>query len=217
MKSKYLLNNITKREWLKKQESLKKWRNQIWEERDEAAIKTYLDWHTDFFTRFYQSSSPSHMILDIGCGYMIKNFNQAGKLNRLMEFINSRYIGIDPIGEWFIPIKHSNVEFHIGYGEHLPFEANVFDSVMLLGVLDHVMDPPRVLREAYRVANNSYIEGTRRKVLQQKIYHYLGFDKHHRFAWTENELESLVSKVGFYPVRMDRCLCDVSFYIEAKK
>jgi SAM-dependent methyltransferase len=77
------------------------------------------------------------MILDIGCGYMIKNFNQAGKLNRLMEFINSRYIGIDPIGEWFIPIKHSNVEFHIGYGEHLPFEANVFDSVMLLGVLDH--------------------------------------------------------------------------------
>ena len=96
---------------------------------------------------------------------------------------------------------------------------------MLLGVLDHVMNPMKVLREAYRVLKkegrlwfaNSYIEGNTWYVLKTKLSHRLGFDKHHRYIWTPNDLELMVSRANFSIVRTDRCRCDVSFYIEGVK
>lgn len=41
--------------------------------------------------------------------------------------------------------------FHVGVGEHLPFEDGRFDMVVSLAVLEHVQDPVAVAREAGRV------------------------------------------------------------------
>lgn len=222
---KNFLVNVTKKGWLKRQDTLKEWRNQIWGKMDEQGIKTYIDWHEDFFTRFYRASSSSCVLLDIGCGYMIKNFHQAGKLDNLMGLINSKYIGIDPFDDWFVKIERFNIELHVGCGEELPFNDNQFDAIMLLGVLDHVVNPIKVLSEAYRVVKkegrlwfaNSYIEGNSLDVLKAKLSHRFGFDAHHRYVWTTRNLQLMVSKAKFSIIRTDRCLCDTSFYIEAIK
>lgn len=220
-----LLNGTRRKGWLKRQTTLKKWRDQIWEGNDKVGIKTYMDWHLDFFTRFYKAPSRSCTTLDIGCGYMVKNFYQVGKLNELMQIIGSKYVGIDPINDWFINDKQFDFELHHGHGEKLPFADERFDAVMILGVLDHVRDPMKVLHEAHRVLKkdgrlwfaNSYIEGNTWEVLKTKLYHRFGFDKHHRYIWAPNNLELMISRANFSVVRTDRCLCDVSFYIEGMK
>lgn len=220
-----LLNGTRRKGWQKRQNTLKQWRDQIWEKDDQSGIETYLDWHLDFFTRFYKALPRSCVTLDIGCGYMLKNFYQAGKLNELMQIINSKYVGIDPISDWFINDKQFGFEFHHGHGEQLPFQNEQFDAVMLLGVLDHVMNPMKVLHEAYRVLKkegrlwfaNSYIEGNTWHVLKTKLYYRFGFDEYHRYIWTPRDLELMISQANFSVVRTDRCLCDVSFYIEGMK
>ena len=59
-------------------------------------------WHLDFLERFYQPpEDPQSAILDVGCGYMLKNFQQAGMLGQLLRRLGGRYTGIDPIDQWF--------------------------------------------------------------------------------------------------------------------
>ncbi len=216
---------LVKRGWRKRQDTLKQWRDRIWDNNDTLGIKTYVDWHLDFFTRFYKSKSPHSRLLDIGCGYMLKNFHEAGRLDELMQLIKCNYTGIDPISDWFVNSDHFVFELHQGNGEQLPFGDGQFDSVMLLGVLDHVMDTGKVLSEAHRVLKNggtlwfanSYIEGSARHIWKMKLYHRIGFDEHHRYAWRPRDLESMISKASFSIVRTDKCLCDVSYYIEGVK
>jgi SAM-dependent methyltransferase len=219
------LNNIMGNRWSKKQAVLKEWRDQIWECNNEAAIKTYIDWHLDFFTRFYQPPLTSSHVLDIGCGYMIRNFYQAQKLDYLMTLINCQYIGIDPIDDWFVHRQSQDIEFYMGHGEDLPFSNGSFDAALLLGTLDHVLNPHKVLSETHRILKkggklwfaNSYVEGGAWKILKAKLYHGLGFDKHHRFIWTPRGLKSILSQANFYIERTAKCLCDTSFYIEGRK
>lgn len=81
-------------------------------------------------------------ILDIGCGidadleyFDIKNYPD----------IN--FIGLDPI----IGDKDHNFNFIQGVGEYLPVKDESIDQVIMSTMLDHVIDPLPVLKEAKRV------------------------------------------------------------------
>ncbi len=214
------------RDWIQRQNTLKKWRDNIWESNNTKGQKTYVNWHMDFFSRFYKApEDQNHVILDVGCGYMLKNFEQAGKLELLKEILGAKYVGIDPADDFFKISNSSGFKFYKGLGESLPFENEQFDSVMLLGVLDHVVKPEKVLKEANRVLKpsgklwfaNSFISGDKVSIFFTKLHHLLGFDEHHRFVWKTDDLERMIKKTNFSILKTDYCSCDVSYYIEAVK
>ena len=213
--------------WATRQETLRQWRNAIWEGAGQpAGQQVYLRWHRDFLERFYQPPQDRQSaILDVGCGYMLKNFQQAGMLDQLLRRLGGRYTGIDPIDEWFDIAADCPVRLCRGMGEHLPWDDASFDAALNLGVLDHTLRPKRVLAEIHRVVKpggilwfaNSFAAGSRLRVLWAKLAHRLGLDKNHRFVWTPRDLQRLVAAAGFTIVRTDYCRCDASFYIHAMR
>ena len=94
------------------------------------------------------------VILDIG-----------GHQGRLRHFLEDRsgYISIDPFMDVFDKIVETEglvdaypcllepCNFVAGYGEHLPFQSEMFDWVHLRSVLDHFYSPFSVIKESIRV------------------------------------------------------------------
>jgi SAM-dependent methyltransferase len=80
-------------------------------------------------------------LLDFGCG---------SKPYRSLFFNVSEYIGIDvDNGESH---NHENENIDIFYdGQTIPFENEVFDSILASEVLEHVPDIDKILSELYRV------------------------------------------------------------------
>jgi SAM-dependent methyltransferase len=74
-------------------------------------------------------------VLDIGCG--VKPYYP------YFAAVSSDYVGLD-LG----PGPSVDV---VGRAEELPFEDQSFDAVLATQILEHVEDPPRVLREVRRV------------------------------------------------------------------
>jgi ubiquinone/menaquinone biosynthesis C-methylase UbiE len=80
-------------------------------------------------------------VLEIGCGP-----------NGIIYYLNAKSkIGLEPmamndlIQDWKKSILRN------GTGENLPFEDNSFDVAIIFNVLDHCLDPAKVLTEIYRV------------------------------------------------------------------
>ena len=97
-------------------------------------LKKYFDLDLKFF--------EEKRVLEVGCG-------TRGVIYYLDE---AKYrIGIEPmnldgmIEDW----KKQFVKY--GIGEQIPFENNSFDIVLAINILDHVIDPKKVIRECYRV------------------------------------------------------------------
>lgn len=80
-------------------------------------------------------------ILDIGggVGYYASLFENA-----------SQCIVVDPLYDQ-IGIKLNGITGISCAGENLPFPSDSFDFVILRNVVDHMLEPERLLREAYRV------------------------------------------------------------------
>ena len=77
--------------------------------------------------------TSSTNILDVGCGR-----------NPYKKYFdsNKNYIGID---------KRSLTAHVRGVGEFMPFKGSFFDTILCTQVLEHVEDPPKVLRELNRL------------------------------------------------------------------
>jgi SAM-dependent methyltransferase len=96
---------------------------------------------------FVSSISPSK-ILDIGCG--------EGKILEQLHTYHpapSTGIDLDPARIYLAKSRSGDIPFVIGDAQELPYEDNSFDFVMILEVLEHVGEPDRVLREAFRVTS----------------------------------------------------------------
>lgn len=212
--------------WQKRQRRLKRWVADIWDDQgDSRGRETYLAWHEDFLDRFYRPPpGPAAVLLDVGCGYMLRNFHRAGRLQNLTDRLGAQYVGVDPERDWFDVPAPGPLGLCQGLGENLPFVADAFDAVFCLGVLDHVRHPDEVLREIGRVLKvggafwfaNSYVRGSWWQVGWEMARHRLGLDESHRFVWTPRGLERLVRRAGFRIVRTGECPVTTSHYIEAR-
>ncbi len=99
-----------------------------------------------FDQHFYLSGKD---VLDLGCA--------GGFMAEAMAARGARVIGIDPAaGAVEAARRHSGamgltIQYDVGVGEALPYNAAGFDAVICVDVLEHVSDLSRVLAEVARV------------------------------------------------------------------
>jgi len=85
---------------------------------------------------------PDHTLLDIGAGAgIIKSMN--------FKDFAGKVVGLDPDPR----VKDNPYldEGYIGFGEHLPFDDNTFDIVIMDNVAEHLANPRKVFSEIFRV------------------------------------------------------------------
>jgi len=139
-------------------------------------------------------------ILQIGCGPLdLINF-----LDRMKKY------SIDPLADYYkeqFNIRYKETNLIKGVGENLPYEDKFFDIVLLPNVLDHTIDPKKVLSEIKRVLKDGgilyfdvyfYQKGflqianiwkSLKKVLKKEI-----FNPAHPHMFTLKETKKLLSK-----------------------
>jgi SAM-dependent methyltransferase len=91
-------------------------------------------------------------VLDLGCGW-------GGRAARWLEIGASSVCGVEiaasqVVGACAFAEKKgfaSRVQFLVGTGEDIPCEPGSFDLVVMNDVMEHVIDPGRVLSECFRV------------------------------------------------------------------
>lgn len=89
--------------------------------------------------------SPGERVLDIGAGhgFVAKAVAERGCVVTALDVRNTS----------FVP----GLQVHIYDGHAIPFDANTFDTALLITVLHHIPDPDATLREATRVARKIII------------------------------------------------------------
>jgi SAM-dependent methyltransferase len=95
--------------------------------------------------RYYRQLGDSRRVLDLGCGL--------GDFGRLWPVADTEVYGLDVdsgaverASRWEIA-RHWDLEDAMP----LPFEDAFFDAVVARDVLEHLLDPGRVVRELYRL------------------------------------------------------------------
>ena len=120
-----------------------------WEELQKNGEKAYTEWAeaslsiglTDVEKAFGSFADLKGNVLDVGCGPQ----SYPGYASADKEKIN--LFGVDPLKG----VKERKFNFIIGIGEYLPFKNNFFDRVIFGTSLDHLFNPARSLKEAFRV------------------------------------------------------------------
>ena len=87
----------------------------------------------------FEDLSPLESVLDVGCG--VKPYKKYIKAKK--------YIGIDVEVSGHDPANINADQYFDGL--NIPFEGNTYDMVICMDVLEHAVDPDRLVREIYRV------------------------------------------------------------------
>jgi len=138
--------------WSEAMRRFLRWRDEAWGDPEEAAERreSARAMHESFIA-FCALPAERFDLLDIGSG----TGHVAGLLPDSAE-----YVGIDPLPAGFspagdippaIPRPQRRVSFVQGVGELLPFADDSFDAALMMGSLDHSLNPEEVLAEAARV------------------------------------------------------------------
>jgi SAM-dependent methyltransferase len=129
------------------------------------------------FLKWFPGVSLSEMsVLDIGSGY-------GGRTARYRELGARRVVGLEICSRMVEESRAyaeykalTNVEFHVGEGEHLPFADDTFDVVTSYDVFEHVHELDKVFDECMRVLK----PGGRLLAVFKPFYHPGGA---HLSAW----------------------------------
>ena len=92
-------------------------------------------------------------VLDVGCGWGGKMIYLA-KNTKLASISGFDLPGVYEPEASFKYARQQNVSncfFSTGFAERIPYEADKFDVLIMEDVLEHVVDPERVISECYRV------------------------------------------------------------------
>ena len=119
-------------------------------------------------------------ILEVGCG-----------IGGFLEF-NKTVEGVDINPELIKICKNKKLKANLMKIDQLPFEDNIYKSVILDNVLEHIEDPRKLIQEINRVLilNGIFLISVPGK---------RGFkhDKDHIHFYNEENLEKLLSEFGF--------------------
>jgi len=125
-------------------------------------MKTYID----FYERYWDKKSPAideynqwkrkiltsiipprSKILDVGCGKLSATFPLTKKSKITGIDISKKALELIPDNY----VKKIQLDLN---GNNLPFKNEGFDVVLLMDVLEHLIDPERIVRESVRVLIN---------------------------------------------------------------
>jgi len=124
-----------------------------------------------------KDTCPHAKCLDIGCGALRRPVYMATGMD---------FTGVDP-DPGFQP---RDFPFKQAMGEDLPFDNSTFGCVTLMSILDHVLDPEKVISEAHRV-------------LQPQGYIFVWYrdeacsDGHHLHHFTNASMQDLLVRHNF--------------------
>ena len=163
-------------------------------------------------------------VIDIGCGdgtYTIEVYDR-GKVSSMVA---------GDVADKAIRIARDrstdrNIQYHVNSAYEIPFDRQTFDVAILRGVLHHLDDPIRALKEALRVARmvwviepNGYNPGL--KFLEKfSRYHIEHQEKSYAPAWLDRWVESLGGRVtkrvwaGFVPMFCPNWMAKTMKFIE---
>lgn len=117
-----------------------------------------------------QLTPKSIQVLDLGCG--------GGLVAEEMARLGYCVIGVDP-SERSIAVARTHaydaglaIDYRIGTGEALPFEASTFEAAYCLDVLEHVSDVNKVIAEIQRVLKPGgvFVFDTINRTLRSKLF-----------------------------------------------
>ena len=192
--------------WLLAQEYEKSW----WDKRSNAIdfvfYKNFAQELLDF-GRDELTIKDDTAILEVGSG--------AGGILTYLTDSKYRY-AIDPLEDYYSSVeifsnqRDPSVKYFTAKGEHLPFEDNKFDLVIMDNVLDHCDSPPKVMTEIKRVIKE---KGT--IYFKQNTYNIWGksvrfimerflIDKGHPYTFTKKDLKTLLEKNEFTIIKRAR-------------
>lgn len=139
------------------------------------------DWYLEQLMKAIEDFKEFHgatgMILDVGSGMGTED-----RMKRGYSYLpDSGKIKIDPE----LPADREN--FVRGVAEYFPFEEGVFDTVLVVSVLDHLFALERGMKECSRVLRH----GGKINVFQ-KVYGSYSEDDHHSFFFTSDSLLRLI-------------------------
>ncbi len=119
-----------------------------------SSINLYIHSQRTLFTKYYaqkqlmairkmKSYYQNKIVLDVGCG--------SGILYKILQpHVKEIYL-CDIKGK----PKFSSNNFQICDATYLPYKANTFDSIYLLGVIEHTSDPMKVFQSCMKVLQPS--------------------------------------------------------------
>lgn len=147
-----------------------------------------------------QELAPS-TVLDVGCGEGVVT----GRLARLLP--DATVVGLDAddmrlAAEWERR-RQDNLSFRVGSGYELPYDADSFDLVCAMEVLEHVARPRDVLVEMARVSRNALLLSVPREPLWRLLHLVAGRDVRrlgntdgHINHWSSGSFRRLASEFG---------------------
>ncbi len=89
-------------------------------------------------------------VLDIGCGdgNIAHHFREQKGIIESVVMIDISYPTVRKAKFWY------SINAMCAYAEHLPVKDKLFDVSLLIGVIEHVLDPEPVIAEAERVSQH---------------------------------------------------------------
>lgn len=196
-----------------------------WDEsyRTNAVQRLYHGWRFRAVRKMLADLPRGGKILDVGCGsgfaveHCVKNRPDL------------EVHGVDVASALIQYAKEKRPQFHfeLAKGEELPFSSEMFDAVLSLDTIEHLVDPARALAEARRVlkANGVLVVLV---VLEHhplfrliwwlwmkwkgKVWHGA-----HLRIFTKESLQKLVEESGFTTVEFRSLFAGMSVLMKAKK
>ena len=144
----------------------------------------------DLVASFYQENIPLYVsgdLLDLGCGFV--PFYEAYK----------DYISENSCVDWQNTIhKNPFLDLETDINEPLPIGNEIFDTVILSDVLEHIRKPEELIAEIYRIMrpNGKFI-------LNTPFFYWLHEQPFDYFRYTKFALQSMLEDAGFKVLKLE--------------